>query len=111
MVLNNQRDMFKKGCVELVILAVLERADKYGYDLMQEISEKSGGAFCVTEGSLYPTLYRLEDKGYISSRKLKTGKRQTKVYYHLEETGREYLEELKKSYYAINAGVQSILEG
>ena len=30
MVLNNQRDMFKKGCVELVILAVLERADKYG---------------------------------------------------------------------------------
>lgn len=109
-IINTQRDLFKKGCIELLILALLAESDKYGYDLVQEISQRSEGTFSIKEGSMYPTLYRLEDRGYISSQKVQIGKRQTRVYYHLEETGRKYFQELKESYYDIHASVCRILE-
>lgn len=58
---------------------------------------------------MYPTLYRLVDKGIISDRQDKVGKRKIRVYYHLEETGKEYLKVIKKEYYDICHGVLLIL--
>ena len=47
---------------------------------------------------MYPILYRLADLGYISFYETKVGKRQTRVYYHLEETGQQYVQNMKQSY-------------
>ena len=80
----------KKGTSELLILYLLDSEDMYGYQIAHELKVRSGEQFVMPEGSLYPTLYRLIDKGVISDRMEIVGKRLRK-YYHLEPYGKEYL--------------------
>lgn len=105
------RENFKRGSIEMLILYLLSQEDMYGYQLAQEINTRSDGQFDITEGSMYPTLYRLIEKKAISDYKKLSGKRRTRVYYHIEETGVKLLEQLKEDYHAINAGVEKILSG
>jgi len=104
------RDSFKKGSVELVVLSLLIEKDLYGYEITQMILERGEGLYIVPEGSLYPTLYRLEDNGYVSSYKKLIGKRMTRVYYHIETKGIDYFLEIKEEYYAMNKCIRRILE-
>lgn len=83
--------MLKKATIELLLLNLLNEGDMYGYQLSGELKRRSNGTYCILEGSMYPILYRLTDRGYISFYDKKVGKRQTRVYYHLEEPGRQYL--------------------
>ncbi len=105
------RENFKRGSIEMLILYLLSQEDMYGYQLAQEINTRSDGQFDITEGSMYPTLYRLIEKKAISDYKKLSGKRRTRVYYHIEEPGTKLLEQLKADYHAINAGVEKILSG
>ncbi|MCM1059696.1 MAG: PadR family transcriptional regulator [Eubacterium sp.] len=105
------RENFKRGSIEMLILYLLTQEDMYGYQLAQEINQRSEGQFDITEGSMYPTLYRLIEKNAISDYKKLSGKRRTRVYYHIEKEGVELLEKLKADYHAINAGVEKILGG
>lgn len=100
----------KRGTIEILLLALLEQKEMYGYQICQELKEKSQGLFVVQEGSLYPTLYRMLDKGYISDRMEKVGKRRTRIYYRLEESGKKYLEEMKEDYFSLTRGVMFVLE-
>jgi PadR family transcriptional regulator, regulatory protein PadR len=50
----------KRGTLELVLLHLLAEKDRYGYELTAELAARSGGAFELKEGTLYPVLYRLE---------------------------------------------------
>lgn len=104
------KDNFKKGSVEMLLLKFLSEQDLYGYEMTQLIIERGGGYITVPEGSLYPTLYKLEDKGYISSYQKLVGKRLKRVYYHIEDSGREHLETLIAEYYAVNQCITNILE-
>ena len=88
-----------------MILTLLEREDMYGYQLCQCIEKNSKGFFILQEGSLYPPLYRMLDKGYISDRSELVGKRRTRVYYHIEPSGREYLQKIKEEYFSLNRGI------
>ena len=100
----------KRGTVELLILTLLKDQDMYGYQLSHELANRSNGLYTLQESSMYPTLYRLVEKGMITDRREQVGKRKIRVYYHLEETGREYLTSLRKEYCAICRGILSILE-
>lgn len=104
------KDNFKKGAVEMLLLQLLSEEDLYGYQMAQLIIEKGGGYITVPEGSLYPTLYKLQDKNCISSHTKLIGKRLRRVYYHIEDDGQAYLQELKKEYYAVNNCITNILE-
>lgn len=99
----------KRGTVELLILTLLKDEDMYGYQLSQELTKRSNGLYSLQESSMYPTLYRLLEKGLISDRQEKVGKRRIRVYYHLEDAGREHLESIKKEYFSICRGVLYIL--
>ena len=103
------RDNFKKGTVEMMILSLLTEADMYGYQISQLISERSKNAIEVPEGSMYPTLYRLLDNGYISDKRVQVGKRMTRVYYHLEPSGRERFREMLSEYHIFTEGLADIL--
>jgi PadR family transcriptional regulator PadR len=103
------RDNFKKGTVEMMLLQLLSESDMYGYQLSQTISARSGGAIEVPEGSMYPTLYRLMDSGYISDRREQVGRRQTRVYYHIEPPGRARLAEMRAEYRAFYEGLMGVL--
>lgn len=89
----------KKATIEMLLLKLLSEEDMYGYQLSQELKKRSSGDYTILEGSMYPILYRLADQHHISFYEKKTGKRQTRVYYHLEPTGLDYLEQLKQSYF------------
>lgn len=106
----SKSDNFKKGSIEMLVLHLLQEEDMYGYQLSQLIKERSGGFLSVPEGSLYPALYRLSEKQCITDYKKQIGKRLTRIYYHLEPQGREYLASLLENYYSTAKGIQSILE-
>ena len=105
-----EQNSFRRGIMSLVLLSVLQKEDMYGYQLVQQIRELSGGRIVTQEGSLYPVLYKLQEKGYISDRKVLVGKRMTRVYYHLEPEGVAYLQILREDYYAISSGVSMIIK-
>lgn len=105
------RENFKRGSIEMLILFMLKEQDMYGYQLAQEINARSEGLFDITEGSMYPTLYRLIEKGAISDRKELIGKRRTRVYYHLEKEGARLLSQLVGEYRSINGGIEKIIGG
>lgn len=85
---------------EMLFLKIIEEKDCYGYEITHSIKERTNGEIDIKEGSMYPILYRLEELGYISSKKELVGKRMTRIYYHLEPTGRnisiKYISSFKK---------------
>lgn len=102
---------YQRGVASLVVLSLLKQEDMYGYQLVQEMERQSGGSICMQEGSLYPVLYRLLDKGYISDRKVLIGKRMNRIYYHLEPAGEAYFADLVQEYTAVTKGVFQIIDG
>ena len=109
MAVDKAQASFRRGVMSLVILALLKREDMYGYQLVQEAARSSGGRLTTQEGSLYPVLYKLQDQGLISDRKVLVGKRMTRVYYHLEPAGEERLRELAEEYRSTSRGVLQII--
>lgn len=107
----NSANSFRRGVMSLVILSLLKREDMYGYQLVQETERSSGGRIVTQEGSLYPVLYKLLDQGLISDRKMQVGKRMTRIYYHLEPSGEQRLQELMREYRETSDGIYMILGG
>lgn len=105
-----EQNSFRRGIMSLVLLSLLRKEDMYGYQLVQETKNLSGGRIETQEGSLYPVLYKLQEKGYISDRKVLVGKRMTRVYYHLEPSGFEYLKTLIEEYNTISTGLSMIMK-
>lgn len=95
--------------IEMLLLKILEEGDCYGYQLTQSLKERSHEKISIAEGTMYPILYKLLDQGFISDRKELVGKRQTRVYYHLEDAGKSHLDQLIQDYYEMIDAIQSIL--
>ena len=102
-------DNFKRGTVELVVLSVLSQKDMYGYEIVKAVNEESEGRFNIPLGTLYPVFYRFIENGYISDFDKVVNKRLRK-YYHLEEKGSLYYQELLDEYNKISKGVELILK-
>lgn len=100
----------KKGVLDMLVLKLLEENEKYGYQIIQELKEKSNDRFLLKEGTLYPILYRLEDDNYIESRWSEPqGKRVPRKYYILTENGRTALREIKALWMDITQNVFKIM--
>ena len=56
-----------KGHLDMIVLAAMVDGPAHGYAVIQEIKRRSGGAFDLPEGTIYPTLHRLEKAGYLAS--------------------------------------------
>lgn len=94
----------------MLVLKLLEENEKYGYQIIQELKEKSNDRFLLKEGTLYPILYRLEDDNYIESRWSEPqGKRVPRKYYILTENGRTALREIKALWMDITQNVFKIM--
>ena len=85
-----QREL-KRGSTELLILALLEERDRHGYDLASLIDDRSRGAISFHAASLYPTLYRMEDKDLIEGRWVEKAGQRRRRYYRLTKAGRKML--------------------
>jgi transcriptional regulator len=81
----------KRGSTEVLILALLDERQRHGYDISRLIDERSGGTITFHTASLYPTLYRLEDKGLIEGRWVERAGQRRRRYYRLTASGRKVL--------------------
>lgn len=104
------RNYFINGITELLLLSLLENKDRYVYEIVKSINEFSGGLLDISQNTIYASTYKLENEGYISEYSVRVGKRRTRVYYHLEPKGAEFLLEVKEQYFRTTSGVQSIME-
>lgn len=78
--------------VDTIILRALYDEDKYGYEILNEIKEKSKGLYMLKQPTLYSCLKRLEKQGYIRSYKGDVSNGAQRVYYSLQPEGRTFLE-------------------
>ena len=81
----------KRGSTEVLILALLEDRQRHGYEIGRLIGERSAGTINFHVASLYPTLYRLEDKGLIDGRWVEKAGQRRRRYYRLTPAGRKTL--------------------
>ena len=81
----------KKGAAEIVVLSLLEDEDLHGYELVRRISLRSGGALTFNFASLYATLYKLEERGWLRGRWVERAGQRRRRYYRLTPAGREVL--------------------
>jgi transcriptional regulator len=81
----------KRGSTELLILALLEERDRHGYEIARLIEDRSGGAIAFHTASLYPSLYRMEDKDLIEGRWVEKSGQRRRRYYRLTRLGRRTL--------------------
>ncbi|WP_456279328.1 PadR family transcriptional regulator [Bacillus sp. AK128] len=87
-----------KGSTSLILLQLLEQQDMYGYQLVKEMEEKSGHALQVKEGTLYPALHKLEQKGYVEAYWQEQEKGPARKYYKITNEGQKILEHKTKEW-------------
>ena len=105
--------IYDKSIIEMLSLFLLRSEDLYAYEIMKKISALSRGVLEVQGGSLYPILYKLTDKGYITDRVETFGKRgrMTHVYYHLTPSGDSYLQSLIDRNELVQGGIRNVFLG
>jgi transcriptional regulator len=81
----------KKGSAEVLILSLLEERIRHGYEIARLIEERSGGALRFNAASLYPTLYRLEERRLIRGRWVEKAGQRRRRYYRITPAGRRAL--------------------
>lgn len=80
-----------KGHLDMIVLAALVGGPAHGYGIIQEIKRRSGGAFDLPEGTIYPTLHRLEKAGHLASRWTTTESGRKRRVYKMTRRGERTL--------------------
>ena len=106
---NDIEENLMVGILDLIVLKLIAETDMYGYQIKHEIMSRSKNTIRIKEGTLYGPLYRMEKKGMISVRRELVGARRFRMYYHLEDLGKQYLEIALKSYETILEGAGAII--
>ena len=82
----------QKGTTPLLVLTVIGDGELYGYEIARQIRERSGGAFAPSEGSLYPTLHRLEQDGALTATWRASERGPRRRYYQVTPNGHRLLQ-------------------
>ena len=85
---------FKRGSLELVVLHLLAPGESYGYEIVTKVTKQTNGALGLTDGTLYPLLYRLEREGFVTVRWETPERGVPRKYYRLTDAGRAELARL-----------------
>lgn len=99
------------GSTTLLVLKLLEDGDKYGYQMVEELRNRSDRTFELKSGTLYPLLHTLEQKGYIEAWLEDTGGSRPRRYYHLTDSGRRQLAEKETEWRSYAEAMLRVLEG
>src|SRR5579863_2550007 len=105
-VTNREENARKKGSAEFLVLAQLEARPRHGYEIGVEIERRSGGAVSFQVASLYPVLYRLEEKGLIAGQWIEAAGQRRRRYYKLTREGRKVLSQERESWSAFFTALQ-----
>ncbi|KAA9089391.1 PadR family transcriptional regulator [Microbacterium radiodurans] len=92
--------VFSHGDLRLYLLALLDESPRHGYDLMQALTDRTGGTYSPSAGTIYPRLAKLEEDGLVT--KTVDGR---KTVYEITDAGREHLEARRGDLDGIQAGL------
>ena len=84
----------RRGSLDLIVLHLLAPGEAYGYEIVSKLTAETNGALAVTDGTLYPVLYRLERAGFVAVRWDTSGRGVPRKYYQLTDAGRTQLARL-----------------
>lgn len=98
-----------QGTLGLLILKALVVQEQHGYGIARWIQQVSGEVLAIEEGSLYPALRRLEDRGFIGSRWAVTENNRRARYYALTRAGRQHLREDASTWMQFSRAVTLVL--
>ena len=99
----------RRGSLELIVLHLLGPGEAYGYEIVTKLTRETGGALEVTDGTLYPVLYRLERAGFVTVRWDTSGRGVPRKYYRLTEAGRAELSALTADWFAFADAMARLL--
>ena len=99
-----------KGHLDLLLLAALDTRPAHGYAIVEILRRRSGGAFDLPEGTLYPALHRIEAAGLVASRWTDDTGRRRRVY-HITAKGRRSLARRQTEWRAFARAVNGVVEG
>src|SRR5215468_2983914 len=100
-----------QGTLDLMILTILSREPLHGYGISQKLAALSRDTFQVNPGSLFPTLYRLEQEGKLKSEWRPTENNRNAKYYKLTAAGKRHLDQHRQRWDRIAVAITNVLEG
>lgn len=100
-----------QGTLDLMILTILAREPLHGYGVSQKLAALSGDEFHVNPGSLFPSLYRLEEEGKLKADWRASQNNRRAKYYALTAAGRRQLEVHRERWRRVSFAITSVLEG
>ena len=99
----------KKGSIEMLILSLVEARPRHGYEIGKLIERRSGGRLTFALPTLYPTLLRLENRGWIKGRWVERAGERERCFYRLTPDGRRVLAEQQSTWRAYVAAVNEVM--
>ena len=100
----------KKGSSEMLILSLLDARPRHGYEIGKLIEARSGGKLTFALPTLYPTLLRLENRGWIKGRWVEKAGERRRCFYKLTPEGRRVLTEQRQTWEAFIEAVRAVME-
>ena len=100
----------KKGSIEMVILSLLEERARHGYEIGKLIENRSRGKLKFSLPSLYPTLLRLESRGWLKGRWVEKPGERKRCFYRLTAEGRRELGKQKENWKQYIAAIKLVIE-
>lgn len=98
-----------KGTVVPVILQLLSEQERYGYEIIKTVNQRTANAFEWKEGTLYPWLHRLEGEGLIQSRWAEGDSGRQRKYYSITKRGQATLAARKEEWTSFSKAVNALL--
>ena len=105
-----ERTDLLQGTLELLILNTLAREAMHGYGIVQRIHESADDLLKVEDGSLYPALYRMEERGWIKSEWGVSENNRRAKFYKLTKAGQKQLEAQRANWQRVSTAVSRILQ-
>ena len=99
----------KRGALELIVLQLLAPGEAYGYEIVTKLSSATDAALEVSDGTLYPVLYRLERAGFVSVRWETPERGVPRKYYRLTKDGRVELDRLTREWRTFAGAMEKLL--
>ncbi|HET9373051.1 MAG TPA: helix-turn-helix transcriptional regulator [Vicinamibacterales bacterium] len=100
----------KKGSIEMLVLSLLEPRARHGYEIGKLIESRSGGRLTFALPTLYPTLLRLESRGWIKGRWVEKPGERERCFYRLTTAGRRILAAQRDTWRDYVAAVNAVME-
>jgi len=101
-------DELKKGSAEFLVLSLLEHEPRHGYELQKLIESRSKGVLTFHVATLYPLLYRMEERGWIVGRWVEKAGERRRRFYRLTSAGRDALAAQRASWKEFVAAINRV---